>query len=168
MSGRPDATEKGRRLSYREEDVLEAILNLEKLKGEARVSELANRLELAAPTVTEIVARLSKKGFVDHQKYGRVKLTSEGRRKAESIARRHEVLTEMLVRVLKVPREVAEGDACYMEHGLSEITLSRIVGLLRFLETCVSESVPDFEEQLAHFLETGKCRRGGGKGPAGR
>lgn len=159
MSKKPGGAEKGGfKLSYREEDVLEVILDLEKSKGEARVSELANKLELATPTVTEIVARLSKKGLVSHQKYGKVRLTDEGRRRAESIAKRHEVLTEMLIRVLGVPREVAESDACYMEHGLSETTLTRIIGLLEFLEDCLPKIIPGFEEQLRYYLELGECR----------
>ena len=58
-------------------------------------------------------------------------LTEEGLKKATAILERHTILTRFISEVLGVPEEVAEKDACRIEHIISPETFN---GIKRILE----------------------------------
>jgi DtxR family Mn-dependent transcriptional regulator len=101
--------------------------------------------------VTSAIARLTEQGLVEHQKYGPVKLTNEGLKIARDVCKRHNTLKRFLVEILKVSPEIAEDDACRMEHLLSQISLDRLSKLTEFTLDSPSEipaSLKDFEDYL--------------------
>lgn len=113
------------------QDYLESILNLSRSGEPVRVTDIAVRLNLAKASVTQALGVLQDQGLVDHQRYGPVILTEQGRQVAVTVQRRHEVILNFLIEVLKVDPKNAERDACLMEHAVSTETMEKLV---RFLE----------------------------------
>ena len=125
-----------KRRPFREEEYLEAILILEERRGRARVKELSEMLGVKPPSVVEYLEKLVRKGLVDYAKgRGEIRLTKEGRRIAEQVYRKHMLLRKFL-EMIGVPKEIAEEDACKIEHVVSRTTLDRIIALIELLETC--------------------------------
>ncbi|MBE3519572.1 MAG: metal-dependent transcriptional regulator [Firmicutes bacterium] len=114
------------------EDYLEAILSL-MASGQrsVRVTDIAEKLSIAKPSVTQALGVLKEMGLVEQERYGRVYLTAEGMKAAASVSQRHRVLREFLVEVLGVDPSTADKDACQMEHAVSPATMERLVNWLR-------------------------------------
>jgi len=113
------------------QDYLEVILNLIQEKKTARVTDIAERLNIAKPSVIQALTILKERGLIVQDRYGPVELTAEGKRYAQRIRHRHKVIYGFLTQVLGVSAAAAEKDACLMEHDLSEETFKC---LLRYLE----------------------------------
>ncbi len=114
------------------EDYLEAILSLMASgEGSVRVTDIAEKLSIAKPSVTQALGVLKEMGLVEQERYGRVYLTVEGMKTARSVSQRHRVLREFLVEVLGVDPATADKDACQMEHAVSPATMERLVRWLR-------------------------------------
>jgi len=107
-------------LSESMEDYLEAIFNLIRKNGSARVTDIANQLEIAASSVNQGLKKLNKKGLVTQEKYGPIKLTEAGLKTAEKIRCKHKILYLFLNKTLGVSKENADQDACSIEHALSD------------------------------------------------
>ena len=135
------------------EDYLEAILNLSGSVGASvRVTDLSDQLGVSKPSASVAVKRLAEAGWVAHERYGDIKLTSDGRQRAQDVAGRHDLLLRFLRDVLGVEEAIAERDACRLEHDLSPETVSC---LTRFVEFLTGSTTDDrvwnrrFEEYLA-------------------
>jgi DtxR family Mn-dependent transcriptional regulator len=123
-------------LTPQSEDYLEAIFQAIAQKGIARAGEISRRLSVHKSTVTAALKGLAEKGLVDYTPYAPVTLTAAGRRVAEEVVRRHEVLRDFLVRVLAVAEKDADAAACKMEHAIPEAILEQFIGFLEFVERC--------------------------------
>lgn len=117
-------------LSESMEDYLETILDLIKKNGSARVTDIANSLGIAASSVNEGINKLNKIGLVNQEKYGPIKLTAKGRKAAEKIYCIHQILYIFFNDFLDVSSEIADEDACKIEHRLSQESLKSIIELL--------------------------------------
>ena len=115
---------------YAIEDYLETILKIERDGGVPTTTEIARRMGVSPPSVTEMVKRLSREGYTIHKPYRRVTLTDEGRRLANKILRKHYVLKSFLMRELGIPEEEAERAACGMEHHLSDEAEAKLCNML--------------------------------------
>lgn len=120
-------------LSVSEEDYVEAIYEVEKLYGYARLTDISRILGVKPSTALGMIRRLEGKGMVRHEKYRGVRLTEEGRRLAERIARKHDLIKSLLTAV-GVDEERANIEAELIEHFLSDETLER---LRRVYEECI-------------------------------
>ena len=128
----PETTGVCKNLSPTAEDYLEVMLVLEKEHGRIRVKDIAARLGVRPSSVIDYLKRLTHEGLVEYRPGSRIKLTSKGREIAEEIYRRHQIIKEFLI-LLGVPPDIAEKDACYIEHGLHKETLDKII---EFIEKC--------------------------------
>ena len=61
------------------EDYLEAIFTLSEEKRIVRVKDIAQRLGVKMPTVTNMLKTLGQQGFIDYEKYEYLELTKKGR-----------------------------------------------------------------------------------------
>ena len=113
-----------------EQEYIELIYSLQKIDPVARIKDIAKLRNVASPTVTVAVDRLRKAGLVEHEKSGYVVLTEEGKRLGQRLERRHTLIREFLVDILGVDTEIAEQDACNIEHILDKQSVD---GLERFL-----------------------------------
>ncbi len=114
------------------EDYLEAIYIVRRRKGKVRVSDIARLLGVRMASVTQMLRKLAQMGFVEHERYGHIDLTEEGEKVAERVLRRHETLKEFLV-ILGVDEQIAEEDACKIEHVLHHQTLEKLVEFVEFV-----------------------------------
>ena len=109
---------------------LETILVLKKRKGQVRSVDIANELDFSKPSVSRAVGILEDDGYITRDKSGLIYLTEEGKAKAKDIYEKHKYLTKFFVEVVGVSPEIAEEDACRMEHFISEETFEGIKRLL--------------------------------------
>lgn len=113
-------------LTARVEDYLEAVLEIEMSGDIATVTQIAKNLGVTKATVTAALKRLKGAGLLEHERYGDVFLTDEGRAKALTIYRRHEFLTFFFVRILGFSPEQAQKVSCVMEHEIDEYAERRL------------------------------------------
>jgi DtxR family Mn-dependent transcriptional regulator len=139
--------------SVRWEQYIETIDNIQKKKGYAKVKDVAQALEVGLPTVTEMFGKLDEAGLINYEKYSGVTLTENGQRMANDLHRKHETLREFLI-ILGVPEEVADADACTMEHSVSQETLDRLTGFVDFVH--IPEDGPIWLQHFREFYETGQ------------
>ncbi|HSI85987.1 MAG: transcriptional regulator MntR [Candidatus Methylacidiphilales bacterium] len=116
------------------EDYLERIYELIESKGYARVSDIAEALSLSRPSVSIMVQRLDKLGYLLYEKYRGLTLTPEGVRVAQAIRRRHAILTEFF-QLLELPSDIVERDVEGVEHHVSPELLQRLESLVEHCRT---------------------------------
>lgn len=115
------------------EDYLEAILRIEiKQDSESvRSTDIARLLGVSKPSVSRAMSNLKAEGYVDMQTYGEVSLTAKGRAAAEEVYDRHRMLTRFFRDILGVPKDIAERDACLIEHDISPESMSALTDYVR-------------------------------------
>ena len=116
------------------EDYLEAIYQLEKKNRVARVKDIADLLDVQMPSVTGAVKNLKDKELVNYEKNSYISLSERGLSIAKSIQRRHSVLQSFLEEILLLAPDIAEREACRMEHAISPETAQRFLNCTRFLK----------------------------------
>ncbi|SON54563.1 Manganese transport regulator [Hartmannibacter diazotrophicus] len=104
------------------EDYVELIADLIEHTGEARQTDIAQRLGVTQPTVAKMLKRLVEENLITQRPYRGVFLTEEGQRLAATTRRRHEIV-EAVLRRLGVDPDTARNDAEGIEHHVSEKTL---------------------------------------------
>jgi len=112
-------------LSSSLEDYLEAVHMLGLEGKKVRAGDIAAKLQVSVPSVTEALKRLAKKGLVEYERYGEITLTPEGEKRAKKVYKRHRRLTDFF-RFLGVDKKTAARDACRAEHVLSDKTMEKI------------------------------------------
>lgn len=103
------------------EDYLETILMLKKRLPYVRSIDIAHELGYSKPSVSVAMRNLREQGYVDMDDNGHIHLTETGHSWAESVLERHELLSNWLIH-LGVEQNLAEEDACRMEHDMSDET----------------------------------------------
>jgi DtxR family Mn-dependent transcriptional regulator len=114
------------------EDYLKNIYQLQEGGGKVSTSSLSERLQISAPSVTEMIKKLAESGILTYKPYKGVELTPEGRRKALKIVRRHRLWELFLVKVLHYPWHEIHEEADRLEHITSEKLEQRIDEALGF------------------------------------
>lgn len=141
--------------SQSEEDYLETIYVLQLKNRVARVKEVAQALEVKMPSVVAAIRSLSEKGLVEQEKYSHIELTEKGESVGRDVYKRHMLLYAFLREVLDLDPQVAEEDACRMEHHLSPQTRERILRIVEYIHACKGEEV-HFLKRFMYFVNTGK------------
>ena len=80
---------------------------------------MVHHLGFSKPSVSVYLKNLRINGYINTDTNGHITLTDEGMSIATKIYERHQVLTDILVK-LGVTKEVALEDACRLEHALSD------------------------------------------------
>src|SRR5690625_6623898 len=86
------------------EDYIEEIYLLIDLKGYARVSDIAEELDVHPSSVTKMVQKLDKDDYLIYEKYRGLILTDKGKKIGERLVFRHELL-ERFLEVIGVDEE---------------------------------------------------------------
>ncbi|MDD3251507.1 MAG: metal-dependent transcriptional regulator [Lachnospiraceae bacterium] len=113
------------------ENYLETILMLKERRGTVRSIDVARELNFSKPSVSRAMGILRENGFITMEGSGEIKLTETGRAKAEEIYGRHRLLTAFLQEVAGVSDEMAEENACRMEHILDQEVVDGISQYMR-------------------------------------
>ncbi|MEM0053511.1 MAG: metal-dependent transcriptional regulator [Nitrososphaeria archaeon] len=131
------------------EDYLVTILQISREKNVVRNKDIARSLGIAAPSVSEMLDRIKGLGLIEHNKYGRIKLTEKGLYVAKNVEERRKVFINFL-NLLQVPSKIAEKDAHVLEHSLHDITVKNLIKFLNFLNEHVGGS--DLIEKWFKYL----------------
>ena len=115
------------------EDYIEQIYLLIEEKGYARVSDIAENLNVHPSSVTKMVQKLDKDEYLVYEKYRGLILTPKGKKIGKRLVYRHELL-EQLLTLIGVKKELIYEDVEGIEHHLSWDAINRIGDLVQFLE----------------------------------
>ena len=111
------------------ENYLKQILILLETKGYARSKDIADSMGVSKPSVCVAMKKLKENGCIMMSNRSPVCLTDKGYAIARQFYDRYKTLTRILIQ-LGVDEQVAEKDACKIEHDLSDESYAAITGLL--------------------------------------
>lgn len=111
------------------EDYLEAIACIVEANGHAHTKDIAQKLKVKMPSVSNALQILAAKGLIKYHSHAPVVLTAAGTERAAVIRRRHTALKTFFTDILKLTEEEADLVACRVEHSVGEKVMSRFVVL---------------------------------------
>ena len=148
------------------EDYLEAIAEIIEHPGHAHTKDIADRLKVKMPSVTNALQALAARDLITYRSHAPVELTAAGTEMAAVIRHRHSVLKSFFRDVLKVDDEKADSSACRIEHVIGDTALARLVMLTEaigsredcaplreYLQTTMPKVNPDSQEDLIPLSE---------------
>ena len=133
------------------EDYLERIHELIEAKGYARVVDIASSLKVRQASVTAMVQKLGRAGFVKYEKYRGLVLTEDGRAVARKIQNRHATLSRFFS-LFGLDAETQRADIEGIEHHLSPDTVAVLADLAAYFESNA--------DTLKHFVKSRQRGRG--------
>ncbi|WP_028318814.1 metal-dependent transcriptional regulator [Desulfobulbus elongatus] len=142
-------------LSASLEDYIETIYHIITEKQVARGKDISARLSVSGASVTEALRALSKRGLINYAPYEVITLTTEGRKVAEDVIRRHNSLKQFFTDVLAIDEPLAEEGACKIEHTAPPEIIARMVDFIKFLEIC-PRGGKDLIAGFANFCQQGQ------------
>ena len=116
------------------EDYLETMLMLQESLGYIRSIDIAEHLGVTKPSVSYATKRLRENGYITMDKDGLITLTETGMAIAKKMFQRHQILTEVFIKMGVDPAIAAE-DACKIEHDLSQDTFDAICRLAERIDS---------------------------------
>ncbi|HHU19506.1 MAG TPA: transcriptional regulator MntR [Bacilli bacterium] len=115
------------------EDYIEQIYLLIDTKGYARVSDIAEGLDVHPSSVTKMVQKLDKDGYLNYEKYRGLILTKRGEKVGERLVYRHDLL-EQFLEIIGVDEDKIYEDVEGIEHHLSWNAIDRIGNLVQYFK----------------------------------
>lgn len=113
------------------EDYLERIYKLIDEKGYARVSDIAEGLEVHPSSVTKMIQKLDKDNYLIYEKYRGLVLTNKGKKMGKRLMERHTLLEDFL-EMIGVQEENIYKDVEGIEHHLSWDSITCIESLVEY------------------------------------
>ena len=135
------------------EEYIETIFMFEKKGGKAQTGQIAEHMAVKPPSVTEMLGKLQDEGLVNYEPYQGATLTEKGRTMADELMARHKVIAEFL-EIIGVDEELAEEDACTIEHHVSRASAEQLRKFVEFIRTAPRD--PQWIENFKKFCETGE------------
>src|SRR3954451_10327889 len=124
-------------LSYTEENYLKALFHLttENIdKSKAGTNELAAHLNVKPASVNDMLKKLKDKKLISYEKYGKISLTAEGKRKAIDIIRKHRLWETFLYDKLEFSWDEIHEIAEQLEHIQSQKLIDKLDKFLDYPE----------------------------------
>ena len=121
-------------LTKSKEDYLEAICEICEEEKVARVKDIASNMAVSLASVNYALKALKGRGLIKHKKYGYIELTEKGNEIGRAIYRKHKLIRSFLINVLNVDKNIADKDACGIEHVVSEETCDKMNSYLKSQE----------------------------------
>jgi DtxR family Mn-dependent transcriptional regulator len=98
--------------------------------GVASTKEVAERLSIAPPSVTNMFVRLQEMGLAEYERYRGASLTERGREEALRLVRRHRLIETFLLEHLGYSWEEVHEEAERLEHAVSDGFTERLAEFL--------------------------------------
>jgi len=118
-----------------------------------RTSRIADEMNVSAPSASEMLKRLGRKGFVDYVPYKGVTLTQQGIDAASRVKRREALMEVFLIQMLDFRGDVKDV-ACRLEHALTDDLESAIDRLLGYpSHTFDGEEIPSANRMINSDIE---------------
>jgi DtxR family Mn-dependent transcriptional regulator len=119
-----------------EEEYLQIMYWLEEAGLPITGANIARAMQLSAPTVHEMIGRLTDDGYVTRADDKSVAFTENGRREAAAMVRRHRLIERFLTDVLGVPWDEVHEEAERLEHAMSPVLEERMLAAIGDATTC--------------------------------
>jgi DtxR family Mn-dependent transcriptional regulator len=135
------------------EEYLESVYNMT-MEGEAVIgARLAEKFQVAPPSVTEMLKRLVRDGYIEMDERRQVTLTPAGQELAEAVLRRHRLTERFLVDMLGMGWHEVHEEACRLEHFISGALEQRVVAALGHPTTCPhGNPIPGYAPDAKNYL----------------
>ena len=130
------------------EQYLKVIYNLTEDGRAAKTTDIAHILGIAPASVTQMLHKLAKQGYIKHEPYRGTVLNQKGKRIARRVARKHRLLERFLSDMVGIETEAGHDQACKMEHALSNEAEEALCKMMNHPATC------------PHGKQIPKCERG--------
>ncbi|MBC5648875.1 metal-dependent transcriptional regulator [Christensenella tenuis] len=117
--------DKSPRLHASGEDYLEAVLILKQKEETVRPVDLARYMGFSRPSISRAVAALRAEGLLHPDTGNDLEFTEKGLELAQKVYERHRFFTDRLT-AAGVDPEVAEQDACRIEHAISDESFEKL------------------------------------------
>ncbi len=146
--------------SAKVDEYLETIYNME-MEGDVVIgARLAEKFGVKAPTVTEMLQRLEKAGYLSMDAHRRITLTEAGVGLAESVLRRHRLTERFLTDMLGMQWHEVHEEACRLEHYISGAVEERVIASLAHPTTCPhGNPIPGYVTDARGYLSRVGARR---------
>lgn len=119
----------------RVEEYLEAIYDIQQERRRiVKTSDLAKRLGIKPSSVTEMLMKLSERGYVEYQPYYGVVLTDQGLGVAKRIKKFHKIFETFFTDFLGLDGEEAHKLSCELEHHVTDEVADRVCMLISSLD----------------------------------
>lgn len=141
-------------LTEEKEDYLKAILTHDGDHSFVSNKTLSQYLNIKPPSVSEMVNRLEKSGYVETKPYKGVKLSATGLTYTLDIIKRHRLLELFLIKILQYNWEEVHQEAEVLEHRVSHLFVERLDKLLDYPVTCPHGGVIPRNEQYKELYTT--------------
>lgn len=102
-----------------EEEYLESLFWLFEAGLPMTGANLARAMQLSAPTVSEMVGRLERDGYISRNPERMISFTASGREHAERVVSRHRIIERFLTDVVGVPWDDVHEEAEQLEHAMT-------------------------------------------------
>jgi DtxR family Mn-dependent transcriptional regulator len=150
-------------LSSNLEDYLEAIFHLQAENRVARAKDIAERLSVSRASVSGALKTLAERRLIHYSPYSFITLTDQGETVARQVIERHCTLRDFFENFLRLDPELAEANACRMEHAIDAQVLERLIQFLEFVRHCPrggADWLEAFHDVCRRDLETdpAQCR----------
>lgn len=120
------------KLSFSLEDYIEEIYNQVLRNGQAKVTAIADALNVKKASVTGALNTLAEKKLVNYAPYLPVTLTNEGEKIAKKILEKHKNIAKFFTDVLNLSKDEALEIACKMEHIVSDNLFENMIKLTNY------------------------------------
>lgn len=108
-----------KKLTFTMENYLEAIYELTNDSKGVRLTDIAERMGVSKASTNNAMSVLAEKGLVTNEKYHDVYLTEKGLEMAKFTSSKHKVIRAFFIHILGVNIDIADVDACAIEHVIS-------------------------------------------------
>lgn len=105
---------------------LKTILLLTQASDFVRSVDVANKLNYSKPSVSRAVKNLVLDGSIEVLDDGNIVLLPEGLKEAEEVKEKHQIIKNVFIKYLNLDEEIADKDACRIEHVISEETFAAL------------------------------------------
>ena len=135
--------------SSSKEDYLKAIYHLQSQDGVVSTNELAGELQTRAASVTDMLKKLKDQKLLNYEPYKGFRLSSEGRRVAVQVVRKHRLWEYFLVEKLGFEWDGVHEIAEELEHVTSRKLIERLDEFLGYPKTDPhGDPIPDSSGRL--------------------
>lgn len=129
------------------EDYLKLIFELDGAQNKVTNKQIVSGLNVSAASVSEMITKLEKEGYVRHSPYQGVQLTEEGLQKASTLVRKHRLWEVFLVEHLGYSWNEVHEEAEVLEHVTSDDLANRLDHFLDHPDVCPHGGIiPEFDK----------------------
>ena len=108
------------------EDYLEYIHNKLIQDKTIKAIDIANKFNVSRPTVSEALIRLADLDLIIYVGRRGIKITQKGIEQALKTIKKHEILSNFFVNILKINPSLADKNACKIEHVIDDEILEKM------------------------------------------